>query len=303
MRQELIDDFLDYLTHERAYSSHTVVSYGNDLREFDAYLANLESVIELPQVDADLVRRWAMSLMASGMKATSVNRKLSSLRTFYKYLLKKRVIGVSPMQSVHGPKKKKPLPQFVREADMDCLLDALSVPATWCEARDGAIVQLFYETGIRLSELVGLDEADVDFGRMAIKVTGKRNKQRIVPIGQGMADSLRMYLEMRKDQCPLAVLPSPLFVTDRGLRVYPGWVYRLVRRELSRVVTLKKRSPHVLRHTFATAMLNNEAELEAVKELMGHESVATTQIYTHTTFEELKKVYKQAHPRASINHK
>jgi len=294
----MIAGFLDYLNHERAYSPHTVTSYGNDLRAFEVYLGQTENGLELKDADVDLVRGWAMALMASGMKATSVNRKLSSLRTFYKYLLKKGEIKVSPMQNVGGPKKAKPLPQFVREADMERLLCATAQGDTWQEMREHAILQLFYETGIRLSELVGLNDADVDFGRMAIKVTGKRNKQRIVPIGQGLADSLRRYMEMRDGELsPL----GPLFVTDKGLRVYPHWVYRLVRKHLSQTVTLKKRSPHVLRHTFATAMLNNDAELEAVKELMGHESVSTTQIYTHTTFEELKKAYKQAHPRASIN--
>ena len=302
MRQELINDFLDYLTHERAYSPHTVTSYGNDLREFDTYLKNTEDPIELSHADADLVRRWAMELMASGMKATSVNRKLSALRAFYKYLLKKGKIEVSPVQSIHGPKKKKPLPQFVREGDMERLLDEASAPATWQEARNRLIMQLFYETGIRLSELVGLDESDVDFGRKAIKVTGKRNKQRVIPVGDGLLESLRAYMEMKERLCADDDCRLPLFVTDKGVRVYDKWVYRLVRGELSQVVTLKKRSPHVLRHTFATAMLNGDAELEAVKELMGHESVSTTQIYTHTTFEELKKAYKQAHPRASINH-
>ena len=303
MKQELIDDFLDYLTHERAYSPHTVTSYGNDLREFDTYLRNPEDPIELPHADADLVRGWAMDLMASGMKATSVNRKLSSLRTFYKYLLKKGEIKVSPMQNINGPKKAKPLPQFVREADMERLLHDTAQGETWQEMREHVILQLFYETGIRLSELVGLNDADVDLGRMTIKVTGKRNKQRTIPIGDGLAQNLKEYVEMKEGEAGrLSTLnPQPLFITDKGKRVYPGWVYRLVRRELSQVVTLKKRSPHVLRHTFATAMLNNDAELEAVKELMGHESVGTTQIYTHTTFEELKKAYKQAHPRASIN--
>lgn len=303
MRQKLINDFLDYLTHERAYSPHTVTSYGNDLREFDAYLENIENTLDLTRADSDLVRGWAMKLMSSGTKATSVNRKLSSLRTFYKYLLKKGVIKVSPVQNVNGPKKAKPLPQFVREADMDRLLGNLSAQATWQEVRDKVIIQLFYETGVRLSELVGLDDGDIDFGRMAIKVTGKRNKQRIIPLGQGMADSLKKYMEMRNENGQYPIMDSrfPLFVTDKGNRVYPEWVYKLVRRELSQVVTLKKRSPHVLRHTFATAMLNGNAELEAVKELLGHESVSTTQIYTHTTFEELKKAYKQAHPRASIN--
>ena len=317
MKQELIDDFLDYLTHERAYSPHTVTSYGNDLREFDTYLKNPEDPIELPHADADFVRGWAMDLMASGMKATSVNRKLSSLRTFYKYLLRKGEIKVSPMQNINGPKKAKPLPQFVREADMERLLDGTLADDSWRGRREHVIIQLFYETGIRLSELVGLNVGDVDFDRKAIKVTGKRNKQRIIPIGDGLVQNLKEYVETRLNPpCEgggafvegSSSLPrregwggSPLFITDKGQRVYPAWVYRLVRKNLSQVVTLKKRSPHVLRHTFATAMLNNDAELEAVKELMGHESVSTTQIYTHTTFEELKKAYSKAHPRASIN--
>lgn len=299
----MIVGFLDYLSHERAYSPHTVTSYENDLRAFEAYLGQTEKGLELKGADADLVRGWAMSLMSSGMKATSVNRKLSSLRTFYKYLLKKGEIKVSPMQNVGGPKKAKPLPQFVRENDMERMLCATAQGGTWQEMREHAILQLFYETGIRLSELVGLNDGDVDFGRMAIKVTGKRNKQRIVPIGQGLADSLNRYMEARDVNFQFLSFnfQFPLFVTDKGQRVYPHWVYRLVRNNLSEVVTLKKRSPHVLRHTFATAMLNNDAELEAVKELIGHESVSTTQIYTHTTFEELKKAYHQAHPRASIN--
>ena len=299
----MIADFLTYLSHERAYSPHTVTSYENDLRAFKAYLGQTEDGLELKYADADHVRGWAMNLMSAGMKATSVNRKLSSLRTFYKYLLKKGKVEVSPMQNVGGPKKAKPLPQFVRENDMERMLCATAQGGSWQEMREHAILQLFYETGIRLSELVGLNDEDMDFGRMAIKVTGKRNKQRIVPIGQGLADSLRRYMEARNVNFQFSIFnfQFPLFVTDKGQRVYTHWVYRLVRKNLSQVVTLKKRSPHVLRHTFATAMLNNDAELEAVKELMGHESVSTTQIYTHTTFEELKKAYKQAHPRASIN--
>ena len=296
----MVAEFLNYLSLERAYSPHTVMSYENDLKAFEAYLEQTENGVELKDADADLVRRWAMSLMTAGMKATSVNRKLSSLRTYYKFLLKKRVISVSPMQNVHGPKRAKPLPQFVREGDMERMLCATAQGDTWQEMREHVILQLFYETGIRLSELVGLNVEDVDFGRQTIKVTGKRNKQRIIPIGDGLAGSLRRYMEA----CPNVRLCGggvPLFVTDKGERVYPHMVYRLVRKNLSQVVTLKKRSPHVLRHTFATAMLNNAAELEAVKELMGHESVSTTQIYTHTTFEELKKAYSQAHPRANIN--
>ena len=299
----MIEGFLNYLTHERAYSPHTVTSYGNDLREFEVYLANTENVLKTHEADADLIRGWAMELMAAGRSATTVNRKLSSLRTYYKYLLKKGAIAVSPMQSVHGPKKKKPLPQFVRESDMERLLDDTLTDDSWQGRREHVIIQLFYETGIRLSELVGLNVGDVDLVRKTIKVTGKRNKQRIIPIGDSLAQNLKVYIEEKDVEFGLSstLNPQPLFITDKGARVYPAWVYRLVRKNLSQVVTLKKRSPHVLRHTFATAMLNGDAELEAVKELMGHESVSTTQIYTHTTFEELKKAYSKAHPRASIN--
>ena len=299
----MIAGFLDYLSLEKAYSPHTVVSYENDLKAFAVYLEQTEKGVGIKDADADLVRGWAMNLMAAGMKATSVNRKLSSLRTYYKYLLKKGAIDVSPMQNVHGPKRAKPLPQFVREGDMERMLCATAQGDTWQEMREHVILQLFYETGIRLSELVGLDEEDVDFSRKTIKVTGKRNKQRVIPIGDGLADSLKRYMEIKATLNPqLSALSSqPLFITDKGQRIYPHMVYRLVRKNLSQVVSLKKRSPHVLRHTFATAMLNNAAELEAVKELMGHESVSTTQIYTHTTFEELKKAYSQAHPRASVN--
>ena len=311
----MIGEFLNYLSLERAYSPHTVTSYENDLKAFEAYLGQTEIGLGLIDADADLVRGWAMELVGSGMKSSSVNRKLSSLRTYYKYLLKKGAIAVSPVQNVSGPKRAKPLPQFVREMDMERMLCATAQGEDWGEVREHVILQLFYETGIRLSELVGLNERDVDFGRKTIKVTGKRNKQRIIPVGDGLLDSLRLYMDAkagmdcasksstfaRSAQNEEEDNSRPLFVTDKGERVYPHWVYRLVRKNLSEVVTLKKRSPHVLRHTFATAMLNNAAELEAVKELMGHESVSTTQIYTHTTFEELKKAYKQAHPRASIN--
>lgn len=296
----MIAGFLDYLSLEKAYSPHTVTSYENDLKAFEVYLAKTEGGLGLKDADADLVRGWAMELMDAGMKATSVNRKLSSLRTFYKYLLRKGVISVSPVQNVHGPKKSKPLPQFVREGDMECLLCATAQGGAFDEIREHVILQFFYETGVRLSELVGLNEGDVDFFRKTIKVTGKRNKQRLIPIGEGLAESLKRYMEA-KDECSCSSTLNPLFVTNKGERVYPGWVYRLVRKNLTQVVALKKRSPHVLRHTFATAMLNNEAELGAVKELMGHASVSTTQIYTHTTFEELKKAYSKAHPRASIN--
>lgn len=297
----MIEDFLNYLRLEKAYSPHTVVSYENDLKAFEAYLLSVDNQLCLLTADSDLVRAWAAELMAVGRNATTVNRKLSSLRTFYKYMLKKGEMEMSPVQNVRGPKRKQPLPQFVREADMDRLLDYTLCDDSWQGVRERLIIQLFYETGIRLSELVGLNDDDIDFARKTIRVTGKRNKQRVIPVGDKLMAGLNEYMAKKTEVCGVGDASSPLFVTDKGLRVYPGWVYRLVRKNLSQVVSLKKRSPHVLRHTFATAMLNGEAELEAVKELMGHKSVSTTQIYTHTTFEELKKVYSKAHPRANIN--
>ena len=292
----LINAFLDYLRLERNYSEKTIVSYRTDLLEFEEYLKKVDAELDFAKVDADVVRNWMVSLMDDGRAATSVNRKLSSLRSFYRFLLKKKVVLVDPMLKVVGPKKKKPLPSFVREKDMDRLLDELLYDESFEGCRDRIILEVFYATGMRRSELVGLDDADVDLSAKLIKVTGKRNKQRLIPFGDELAEDLLKYIKVRNET--LSQGAEAFFVLKNGARMYPEAIYRLVRRYLSGVVTLKKRSPHVLRHTFATAMLNGKAELRAVKELLGHESLATTEVYTHTTFEELKKVYEQAHPRA-----
>ena len=292
-----IDSFLDYLRLERAYSPRTVQSYGMDLNEFEAYLRRTDAELTLETVDADNVRNWTMEMMEAGQKETSVNRRLSALRSFYRYLLRKEVVKVSPMQTVRGPKKKKPLPMFLREEEMNRLLDETDFGEGFEGERDRLIIEMFYETGMRRAELVGLNEADVDFYRGQIKVTGKRNKQRLIPFGEELGSALRVYLEEKALEVPEAE-DGALFVQKSGRRVTDAWVYTMVKRNLSRVTTIKKRSPHVLRHTFATTMLNHDAELEAVKELLGHESVSTTEIYTHTTFEELKNAYSKAHPRA-----
>ena len=291
-----IDSFLEYLRLERNYSEKTVVSYGIDLREFEGYFKKADAEIDFTTVDADVVRNWVMHLMDEGRAATSVNRKLSTLRSFYRFLLKKKAMTVNPMTKVVGPKKKKPLPSFVREKDMDRLLDDLTFGEGYEGCRDRMILEMFYATGMRLSELIGLDDVDVDFSAKLIKVTGKRNKQRLIPFANELEHDLRVYIKVRDEALPNG--SDAFFVRKDGKRMYPMQVYRLVKRNLSKVVTLKKKSPHVLRHTFATAMLNDNAELRAVKELLGHESLATTEIYTHATFEELKKVYEQAHPRA-----
>lgn len=292
----LIESFKDYLRQERAYSERTVTEYETDLSQFQEFFRSEDELLEWKVVDADVIRRWIVCLMDDGYASTSVNRKLSSLRSFYKFLMRKGEVRVNPVTRVLGPKNAKPLPSFVREAEMDRLLDETDFGEGFVACRNKVIIEVFYMTGIRLSELVGLKDQDVDFSSDRIKVTGKRNKQRYVPFGKELRQSLLGYIEMRDSSVPR--LTDALFVSERGNRISKTVVGNLVRRSLSKVVSLKKRSPHVLRHSFATSMLNNRAELNVVKELLGHASLAATQIYTHTTFEELKEVYKLAHPRA-----
>ena len=292
----LKDSFLKYLLLERNYSEKTVISYGVDLDEFEAYFKGLDEELEFTSVDADVVRAWVLSLMDEGRAETTVNRKLSSLRSFYRYLLRQKLVAVDPVAKVVGPKKKKPLPVFVRDEAMEQLLDKSEFPQTFEEIRDKAVLEVFYSTGMRRAELIALEDGNIDFSALVIKVTGKRNKQRLIPFGERLQEVLKAYLQERtrfySGEC------EAFFIRKGGVRLSPSSVNYIVKRYLSRVVTLKKKSPHVLRHTFATSMLNHQAELEAVKELLGHESLTTTEIYTHTTFEELKQVYEQAHPRA-----
>lgn len=292
----LKESFLSFLRFERNYSEKTVRSYGIDLEKFEEYLKGVDEELDFTGVDADLVRGWVLRLMEQGYAAASVNRKLSSLRSFYQYLLRKRVIEKDPMATVKGPKNKKPLPVFVRDEEMSRLLDEQEWKTGLEGLRNRLIVEMFYVTGMRLSELINLKDGDVDFSAQVMKVTGKRNKQRLIPFGEELKEDMNAYLDLRDKE--ISRSPEAFFVRKDGKSLYPRMVYLLVRQSLSKVVTLKKKSPHVLRHTFATSMLNNGAELSAVKELLGHESLTTTEVYTHTTFEELKKVYKQAHPRA-----
>ncbi|WP_455612653.1 tyrosine recombinase XerC [Bacteroides sp.] len=292
----LTDSFLDYLQYERNYSEETIKSYREDLRQFEEFARGEIGDSAPSEVKAELVREWIVSLMDRGYTSTSINRKLSSLRSFYKFLLRKGEVAVNPLQKITGPKNKKPLPAFLRESDMDRLLDEVDFGEGFKGCRDHMIIEMFYATGVRLSELIGLDNKDVDFSSSLIKVTGKRNKQRLIPFGEELKIAMTEYVDVRNEAVP--VRTDAFFVRENGERLSRSIVENLVKRNLSKVVTLKKRSPHVLRHTFATTMLNHDAELGAIKELLGHESLATTEVYTHTTFEELKKVYKQAHPRA-----
>ena len=291
----LKENFLDYLRFEKNYSEATIGAYRRDLDQFSEFV-QVKDEDELGRVTSEPIRDWIVSLMDEGYTSTSVNRKLSTLRSFYKYLYRKGTIEKDPMGKITGPKNKKPLPAFLKESEMETLLNNFEGEDEFLACRDRLMIEMFYETGMRSSELIGLNLRDVDFSLGVFKVLGKRNKQRLIPFGEELANDMQEYLTKRNTLTD--VDPEAFFVKKDGARVYKSLVYNIVKNNLSKVSTLKKRSPHVLRHTFATVLLNNEAALGAVKELLGHASLATTEVYTHTTFEELKKIYNQAHPRA-----
>lgn len=292
----LIDSFLDYLRYERNYSDCTVTAYSKDLRQFDKYAkVNKDGEFALENVDADLVRCWIVSLMNEGMSATSVNRKLSSLKSFFKFLVKQGCVSVNPLRFVVGPKTKKPLPYFVKDKDMELLLDGDEFDGDFEGVRNRLVLEMLYDTGVRRSELIGIRSSDVDCGTMRIRVTGKRNKQRLIPFAEVLNDLIQSYIKVRARE--VGSESEWFFVRKNGKQLSAGMVYYIVRKSLSKVPTLAKCSPHVLRHSFATSMMNGGAELRSVKELLGHSSLASTSVYTHTTFEELKRVY-HAHPRA-----
>lgn len=287
---------MDYLKYERNYAELTVLGYEADLRDFQAFFEELDSQLSWHTLDADVVRAWMEQMVERGNSATSVCRRLSAVRTFYRYALSRGLVAHDPAHAVEGPKKQKPLPQFLKEREMDELLE----PAMWGDnfkdVRARTLLLLFYSTGMRLSELIGLDDEMVDFTTMELKVTGKRDKQRIIPFGSELSEALQDYIRRRDTE--ISRTTRALFVTNKGERMNRNKVRYEVSKALARVTTLKKRTPHVLRHTFATAMLNHDAGIESVKKLLGHESLSTTEIYTHATFEQLKRVYNNAHPRA-----
>lgn len=295
-----IKSFVDYLRYERNLSEHTIAGYEADLKEFERFYLGLDSELDWNSIDADVVRQWEVSIMERGDKASSVGRRLSALRTFYRFLMKRKMVTKDPAHLVRAPKKDKTLPGYVREEEMNHLFDGGFFDVSFKGVRDKTILLTFYSTGIRLSELTGLRLPDFDMNQMQLKVTGKRNKQRLVPFGVELRDSMREYLSIRGQFCSeRAFSTDVLFVDERaGGEMSPSGVREMVKRYLSLVTTQQKRSPHVLRHSFATSMLNHHADLQSVKELLGHESLSTTEVYTHTSFEELKEVYKHAHPRA-----
>jgi integrase/recombinase XerC len=291
------ESFLQYLKIEKRYSPLTVRSYLNDLEQFDNHL-RLQGLPGKPEeIGSHDVRSWIVSLIEKGYSPVSIHRKISSLRVFYRYLRKEGLLRNDPLEKVVLPKMKRRLPVFVDEGSLDKLLDDHDFGDDFDGIRNRTIIEMLYLTGIRRAELTGLHDIDVDIRGASVKVTGKRNKQRIIPLLKPFTVRLEDYVRVRNDQFP-GLKPEWFFVGNNGNKLYDKYVYIIVRKYLSMVTTIEKKSPHVLRHTFATHMLNNGADLNSIKEFLGHANLSATQIYTHNSFEKLKRIYKQAHPRA-----
>ena len=292
----MIDRFVDYLRFEKGRAILTVDSYRRDLENFQNYFTRLSDGITWQTVDTDIIRDWMENMMDKGNSSASINRRLSALRSFYRYAMARGLVSKNPAYGVVGPKKEKTLPYFVKESQMDNLLDEANWGVSYEDLRNRMILMVFYETGVRLSELVGLNDNSISWPEKVLRVIGKRNKERVVPLGDKLLRELTDYVSVR--DCCVERRSNALFLTKDGERAKPAQVRFMVERNLRKFCTLKKVSPHVLRHTFATAMLNHGADLESVKRLLGHESLTTTEVYTHVTFEQLKREYKTAHPRA-----
>lgn len=293
----MVDTFLKYLQYGKRVSKHTLTAYQSDLNQFQAFIQEVFPDHSPETADYGIVRSWIIQLVDSGIKAASVNRKIASLKTFYKFLMRQEVIKKNPMTKIRVLKTQKRLPSFVKEAEMINLLDAVEFEDTLDGWRDRLILELFYSTGIRLSELITLKEVQVDATHNTIKVLGKRNKERLIPFPKSIVSIYKNYLKIRNKEVDMKN-HGYVFVTDTGDPCYPMMVYRIVKRYLKENTNTEKKSPHVLRHTYATHLLNKGAEINAVKDLLGHSSLAATQVYTHNSMEKIKKAYDQAHPKA-----
>jgi integrase/recombinase XerC len=291
------ESFLKYLQIEKRYSLHTVRSYLNDLNQFYSFLSSLGLPEDPVAVTSYDIRAWIVSMLDNNYSAISVHRKISCLRVFFRYLRKEGIIKNDPLEKVVLPKRKKTLPVFIEEESLTELLDNFNFGDGLAGIRNRTIIEILYLTGMRRSELIGLKDNDVDLSEGSVKVTGKRNKQRIIPLVKPFIKRLEEYISVRNENIQNQK-NGWFFITNRGNKLYDKYVYNTVNSYLAMVTTIEKKSPHVLRHTFATHMLNRGADLNSIKELLGHANLSATQIYTHNTFEKLKKVYKQAHPRA-----
>ncbi|TDH27814.1 integrase [Segetibacter sp. 3557_3] len=294
-----LQPFLDYLRFEKRYSAHTITSYQTDLEQFFTYLRVQYNGPSIKEITPVLIRSWLARMKDDKLSSKSLNRKISTLKSFFRYQIKVGLIDSTPMSAIVSPKVGKRLPSYVSEKEMEALMAARSPEEnTWENKTNQLIVDIFYNTGMRLSELINLLAADIDQSNGQLKVLGKGNKERIIPVSAELMNNIREYLALRQATFPQAEVPPNLLVNRKGKKLYPKYVYLIVKKNLVPVTTLKKKSPHVLRHTFATHLTNNGAELNAVKELLGHSSLAATQIYTHNTIEKLKEIHKRAHPKA-----
>lgn len=292
----MIESFLKYIEFEKRYSKHTVITYKNDLEQFNIFLSNLDQQLNLQSVTYPHIRSWVITLVEDGISPSSVNRKMASLRSYYKFLMKSGALKKDPTVQLKALKTSKRLPQFAQESEMQRLFDLVDFGNDFTGKRDELMMELLYATGIRRSELIALKVDSINLGKSQIKVLGKRNKERIIPLNTEVAELIQKYLKMRDEA--FGNTNNFLLLTDKGEQLYDGFVYRKVKRYLGATTSLEKKSPHILRHTFATHLLNNGADLNAVKELLGHSSLAATQVYTHNSLDKLKKVFEQAHPKA-----
>ena len=290
-----ISSFCDYITHQKRYSTHTLTAYQNDLEQFQLFLFKQYNLTQSKEVTSLIIRSWIVELMEKEISPRSINRKISTLKSFYKYLLKNNIVENNPLLKVVTPKTAKRLPVFIGENEMANLFNEITFNADFEGIRDQLIIELFYSSGIRLTELINLNLNSVNLPSKTIKVLGKRNKERIIPIHENLIQLIINYLNEREKK---ELKNNYFFITNKGEKTYPKLVYRIVNKYLSMITTVSKKSPHILRHTFATHMLNNGADLNSIKEILGHANLSATQIYTHNTIEKLKNIHKQAHPKA-----
>ncbi|MCF8364731.1 MAG: tyrosine-type recombinase/integrase [Bacteroidales bacterium] len=292
-------DFIQYITHEKRYSRHTITSYDTDLKQFQDFILSQFGVINLKNADHYIVRSWLVDLLEKKNSTLTINRKISCLKSFYKYLLRDGHVSSNPMLKVIAPKTGKKVPEFVKEKDMEMLLQNIDFGNDFEGIRNKLIIETFYTTGIRVSELNNIKITDVNLEAETIKIHGKRDKERLIPISGYLAESIKKFITIRDSIFNKSEESKPyLFITSRGKQTYSRLIYRIIYKYISYVSTNSKKSPHTLRHSFATVMLNKGAELNAIKELLGHSNLSATQVYTHNSIEKLKTIYKQAHPRA-----
>ena len=292
-----IRSFLDYLKYQKRYSQHTIVSYEGDLESFFLFVAQQYETTNPVEIKSSMVRTWLAHLKGEGRSSKTINRKISALKTYFKHLIREELIDVNPTSTLVSPKQKKRLPEFIEKQNTETLFKQVEFPSDWNGLTSSLMMEILYQTGVRRAELIGLREDHIDADQCTIKVLGKGNKERIIPVAKELIEHIVSYQKQKKEQ-PFKHQTTSLLVLENGKALYPKWVYNTTQKYLSLITTIDKKSPHVLRHTFATHLSNNGAPLNAIKELLGHSSLAATQIYTHNTIEKLKDIYKKAHPKA-----